>query len=131
MHARLPVSRDDLQNHQRRRRERCQPGRSIGGNQRIHMVFHLGCRLPLLRPENTDVGNTSSTTIRYGLPDRSHVTITLFNTLGQEVALLQNGEQEAGYHEVQCDGSRLSSGVYFYHLRASDFVETKRLLFVR
>ena len=48
-----------------------------------------------------------STTIRYGLPQRSQVTLTVFNTLGQQVALLLNGEQEAGYHEVRFkEGSR-------------------------
>ena len=72
-----------------------------------------------------------STTIRYGLPQRSQVTLTVFNTLGQQVALPQNGEQEAGYHEVKFEGSGLSSGVYFYRLRAGDFVETKRLLLLR
>jgi photosystem II stability/assembly factor-like uncharacterized protein len=72
-----------------------------------------------------------STTIRYGLPHRCQVTLTVFNTLGQRVALLQNGEQEAGYHDVQFNGSGLSSGVYFYRLRAGDLVETKRLLLIR
>jgi hypothetical protein len=55
-----------------------------------------------------------STTIRYGLPNRSHVTLAVFNTLGQQVALLENGEQEAGYHEVKFDGNGLGTGVYFY-----------------
>ena len=72
-----------------------------------------------------------STTIRYGLPNRSHVALTVFNSLGQRVAVLQNGEQEAGYHEVKFDASGLSSGVYFYRLRAGDFVETKRLLVMK
>jgi len=72
-----------------------------------------------------------STTIRYGLPNRSHVTLTVFNTLGQQVALLQNGEQEAGYHEVKFDGSGMSSGVYFYRLHAGDFIQTKRLLLLK
>ena len=72
-----------------------------------------------------------STTIRYGLPNRSHVTLTVFNTLGQQVAVLQNGEQEAGYHEVKFDGAALSSGVYFYRIQAGTFVETKRLLLIR
>ena len=54
-----------------------------------------------------------STTIRYGLPNRSQVTLTVFNTLGQQVSVLQNGEQEAGYHEVKFDGTELSGGVYF------------------
>jgi len=72
-----------------------------------------------------------STTIRYGLSLTSEVTLTVFNTLGQQVALLQNGEQEAGYHEVRFDGSGLSSGVYFYRLRAGDFVQTRKLLLMK
>jgi len=72
-----------------------------------------------------------SSTIRYGLPHKSAVQMTVFNTLGQQVALLQNGEQEAGYHEVAFDGRGLSSGVYFYRLQAGNFVETKRLLYLK
>ena len=72
-----------------------------------------------------------STTIRYGLPSRSHVTLTVFNTLGQQVATLVQGEQEAGYHEVQFDASSLASGVYLYRLQAGDFVHTNRLLLLK
>lgn len=72
-----------------------------------------------------------NTTIRYGLPQRSHVTLTVFNTLGEQVALLQSGEQEAGYHEARFDGSGLSSGVYFYLLHAGDFTQTRRLLLLK
>ncbi len=72
-----------------------------------------------------------STTIRYSLPNPSHVTLTVFNTLGEQVALLQNGERESGYHEVKFDGSGLSSGVYFYRLTAGDFVQTKKLLMAK
>ena len=72
-----------------------------------------------------------STTIRYGLPSRSHVTLTVFNALGQQVATLLQGEQEAGYHEVQFDASGLASGVYLYRLKAGDFVQAKKLMLVR
>jgi hypothetical protein len=72
-----------------------------------------------------------STMIRYSLPNRSQVTLTVFNTLGQQITILQNGEQEAGYHEVQFDGAGLSSGVYFYRMQVGEFVETKRLLLLR
>jgi len=72
-----------------------------------------------------------STTIRYGLPNHSQVTLSVFNTLGQQVAQLVNGDMEAGLHEVQFDGSGLSSGVYFYRLQAGSFVETRKLLLVR
>jgi hypothetical protein len=72
-----------------------------------------------------------STTIRYGLPNRSHVTLAVFNTLGQQVGLLVNGEVEAGYHEVKFDGAGLSSGVYFYRLSAGTYVETRKLLLLK
>jgi hypothetical protein len=44
------------------------------------------------------------------------VTLTVFNTLVQQVAALVNGEMEAGYHEVQFGDSGLSSGVYYYRV---------------
>jgi hypothetical protein len=72
-----------------------------------------------------------STTIQYALPSRSQVTLTVFNTLGQIVRELVNGDIGAGYHEVQFDATGLASGVYFYRMRAGDFVETKRLLLLR
>jgi len=72
-----------------------------------------------------------STTICYALAHKTVVQLTVYNTLGQLVALLQNGEQEAGYHEVRFDGSGLSSGVYLYRMQAGSYVETKKLLLVR
>jgi photosystem II stability/assembly factor-like uncharacterized protein len=72
-----------------------------------------------------------STAIRYSLPHRTQVMLAVFNILGQQVALLQNGAQDAGLHEVRLDGSSLASGVYFYRLRAGEYVETKKLILVR
>jgi hypothetical protein len=72
-----------------------------------------------------------STTIRYGLPRRSDVQLTVFNTLGQKVATLAQGEEDAGYHEVRFDASGFSSGVYFYRIQAGKFVETRKLLLLR
>lgn len=72
-----------------------------------------------------------STTIRYALPQRSQVTLTVFNTLGQQVITLVQDTQEAGYHDVRFDGSSLASGVYFYRLQAGSFVRTKKLLLLR
>jgi hypothetical protein len=72
-----------------------------------------------------------STTIRYNLPATLHVTLIVFNTLGQQVAAAVNEIQVAGSHEVRLGGDGLASGVYFYRLKAGDFVATKRLLFLR
>jgi hypothetical protein len=79
-----------------------------------------------------------STTITYTLPSRSHVTLTVHNTLGQIVRELVNDEIEAGYHELQFDArlvdgqaTGLASGVYFYRMRAGDFIETHQLLLLK
>jgi photosystem II stability/assembly factor-like uncharacterized protein len=61
-----------------------------------------------------------SATIPYYIPNPSHVIIDIFNTLGQHVATLQNGQQEPGFHEVQFDGNPLASGVYFYRMEVRD-----------
>jgi hypothetical protein len=69
-----------------------------------------------------------STTIRYGLPHSSHVTLTIYNTLGQQVAQLVNEQQQAGYHDAVFRGDGLASGVYFYRFEAGSFVSVKKLL---
>ena len=69
-----------------------------------------------------------STTIRYTLPQRSPVRLTVFNSLGQDVVTLFQEEQESGYHEVPFDASRLASGVYLYRLQAGNLVQTRKLL---
>ena len=72
-----------------------------------------------------------STTIGYTLPMRSHVCLSVYTALGEEVAVLQDGEQESGYHAQGFDARGLSSGVYWYRLRAGSFTETRRFVLVR
>jgi len=72
-----------------------------------------------------------STTIRYALPTRTRVTLTVYNTFGQQVAQLMNEVKEPGTYTVKFDGSNLASGVYFYRLRAGDYVFTKKLLLMK
>jgi len=72
-----------------------------------------------------------STTIRYGLPHKSAVSLTVYNTLGQQITRLVNDVQEAGYHEVRFDGSSLPSGVYFYRVEAEGFVSTHKLVLLK
>jgi hypothetical protein len=72
-----------------------------------------------------------STTIRYGLPHTTFVTLTIYNTLGQQVAQLVNEQQQAGYHDVVFRGDGLASGVYFYRLDAGSYTNVKKLLLLK
>ncbi len=77
-----------------------------------------------------------STVITYSLPAGGRVTLMVYNTLGQEIATLVNADQKAGSYTVRWDGvndrgTKLSSGLYFYRLRAGAFVSTKKMMLVQ
>jgi len=65
------------------------------------------------------------------VPGVSAVKIVVYDLLGREAAVLVNERKAPGRYEVKFDGSRLSSGVYFYRLQAGNYVETKRLLLLK
>ena len=73
-----------------------------------------------------------STTIRFGLPADTRVTLEVFNIIGEKVATLLNNEiKSAGYYDVLFKASELSSGVYFYRLTAGEFISTKKLNIIK
>jgi photosystem II stability/assembly factor-like uncharacterized protein len=72
-----------------------------------------------------------TTTIGFGLQDKSNVKITILNAIGEEVAIVLNEERESGFHQVEFNAANLPSGVYFYQLRAGDFVETKKMILLK
>ena len=79
-----------------------------------------------------------STTIKYEIPgqarnDNVNVTLKVYDILGREIATLVNQQQKAGYYEVQftANNEQLTSGVYFYQLRAGSFTETKKMILLR
>jgi len=72
-----------------------------------------------------------TTVIRYQLPVTSHVTLKVYNVLGQEVATLVNEEMKPGSYEVTWDASGVASGIYFYRLQAGSFAETRKLVLLR
>ena len=72
-----------------------------------------------------------ATTIRYGLPKPSEVTIKLYNVLGRQVATLVNEEMRPGLYEIQWDASGFASGIYFYKIRAGDWQQVKRMLLLK
>ena len=76
-----------------------------------------------------------TTTIRYQLPTASHVTLRIYNTLGQEVATLVNGPQESGYNSAVWSAQNVASGIYFYRITATSgqnvFTDVKKMLVLK
>jgi hypothetical protein len=76
------------------------------------------------------------TRIGYTLPKASHVKLEIFNILGQRIKTIIDEDQTVGKKEVIWDGmneqgEQVSSGVYFYRLQASDFVQTKKMVLMK
>jgi hypothetical protein len=71
------------------------------------------------------------TRIQYRLSQQTHVRLTVYNSLGQVVATLVNGVQASGEQEVLFNASTLSSGVYFYELRAGSSVDRKKMVLAK
>ncbi len=72
-----------------------------------------------------------STTIRYSIPERSDVELKVFDALGMLVETLVKREQEAGVYQVEFNPINLASGIYFYQIKTSSFVETKKLVLLK
>jgi len=72
-----------------------------------------------------------STTIQYGVPEKSMVTVTIYNQLGQQIAMPVNGIKEAGYYNVEWNASKMTSGVYFYELKTDNYRDVKKLLLLK
>jgi hypothetical protein len=72
-----------------------------------------------------------STRIKYFIPTQSYVTIKVFDALGNEIATLVNEEKQTGNYSVEFDASELTSGIYFYRLRAGDYIETRKMMFIK
>jgi len=87
-----------------------------------------------------------TTTIKYSIPEMSKITLTLFNLLGEEITTLVNEEKPAGSYEVEFNSHSgearnlpsgvsakggYASGVYFYQLRAGDYLQTKKMIFLK
>ena len=72
-----------------------------------------------------------TTTIKYSIPKLSFVTIKIYDVLGREVATLVNEEKTIGNYKVEFNGSNLSSGIYFYTLKAGKFTQTRKLVLMK
>ena len=72
-----------------------------------------------------------STTIAFSIPKASNVTVQIYNSLGQLVSTLVNQTLSSGNHSYVFDASALSSGVYFYNIKADGFSQTKKMSLIK
>ena len=78
----------------------------------------------------------SITSFRYELPEKSHVTIEIYDMLGREVRTLVNTTQDAGFNSVIWNatndyGKPVSAGVYLYQIQAGEFVQTRKMVLLK
>ncbi len=71
------------------------------------------------------------TRIAYSVPSAGHVSLKVFNSLGQEIAVLFDGIRQAGKYAATFDGSGLAGGVYFYKLQSGDVSITRKLVLMK
>jgi hypothetical protein len=76
------------------------------------------------------------TTLRYDIPENSHVTITIYDMLGRNIKKLINQTQDAGYKSVIWDatndyGKPVSAGIYLYQIQAGEYISTKKMVLLK
>ena len=72
-----------------------------------------------------------STSIKYAVSERQFVSLKVYDVLGNEIATLVNEEKPVGSYEVVFNRIKLSSGIYYYKLQATNFVETKKMILIK
>jgi hypothetical protein len=72
-----------------------------------------------------------TTTIKYAVPKTVNVDLKVFDILGREVKTLVNETKSAGYYEVQFNANSLAGGVYFYRLKAGEYIKTGKMLLLK
>jgi len=72
-----------------------------------------------------------ATNIEYSIPHPGLVTLKVYDVLGNEIRTLENEEKTAGRYSISFNGNDLASGIYFYILRAGDFVQSRKMLLLK
>ena len=71
------------------------------------------------------------TTIKYCVAYKSRVQLTVYSSEGEEIEKLVNEIKKPGTYEIEFNANALPSGVYSYQLKASDYVETKKMILIK
>ncbi len=106
-----------------------------GGRETMHPVICTvtPTALPIAYSLSQNYPNpfNPSTEITYSLPRQTHVTLKIYNLLGQELATLVDEPKEAGQHSVSWDAFGNASGIYFYRLETEEFSATRKMVFMQ
>jgi len=71
------------------------------------------------------------TCIRFEIPNRTFISLKVYDILGNKIATLVNEEKPAGEYEVKFNASGLTSGIYFYRFQARNFTDTKKFILIK
>ena len=97
----------------------------------LEVKVEVGTPLEFSLEQNYPNPFNPNTKIKYSVPHSSNVTIKVFDILGNEIETLVNEEKPVGRYEINFNASSLPSGVYFYQLRAGNFVGTKKMILLK
>lgn len=113
-------------------------GPAVSGSSRFEFIVREGAdrvidNIPNQFSLNQNYPNPFNplTTIRYQVPQTVKVRLEVFNVIGQKIVVLVNETKEPGYYRTDFNASRLSSGIYFYRLRAGDYVKTHSMTLIK
>ena len=71
------------------------------------------------------------TKIDFSLPNESNIKVTVYNQLGQQVAIVAEGEYSAGIHQLNFYADNLASGIYYYRIQAGSYSQTKKMILIK
>jgi len=115
---------------------------ALGSNLRIRSIVAYGSGVSDVAPDgqlpeayaleqNYPNPFNPSTTIRFSIPVQQHVSLKIYNVLGQVVATLVDDTIVAGNHVVQWEPEQIASGTYFYRLEVGNFRESRKVIYLK
>ena len=97
----------------------------IGEENQINSVAEYNLEQNYPNPFNPN------TILKFAIAKEGNVNLSVYNILGERVMELKNEMMKPGYYEVEFNASSLASGVYFYQLKAGDFIQTKKMVLTK
>jgi len=105
--------------------------KGVSSNFRVFKIADASSPNQYILEQNYPNPFNPTTKIKFSLPKESNINLVVYNMLGQSITTLYNGKLESGTHSVDFDGSRYSSGIYFYRLEADNFVQIKKMTLMK